>query len=397
MFIHTVSEGETLFSIGRKYGVSATKIIENNDLAHPDRISVGQKLVIFTPTRTYTVRGGDTLESISRRFGVGYKAILRANPSLCAKECPHPEEVLAIKYDVPSHGAAVLNGYFYKGCTKERLMLALAYSNCISVSAYKANAHGGIDRLFNDAATVDCIREHNRRAIMRVYDGRDAGAIKINADKYIRALADAAKRRGYDGIALGAYNAAKGEGLGEFLMSLKKHLLSEGLSLTLEVDGNEPEEYSEIADACVLISDKCALEEIPSFAECEEQLYNDFAQKSDSSKTFIDLSPFAYADNMPISHREAHELAYRMNKEILYDPDKKICHFEYSRFHKGKRASTRVIFESPENIKAKLGLLSSLGYMGISFDVERVPVEHLMMCAATFACGTDYTPLSLDI
>ena len=85
MHIHTVKEGETVFHIARKYGVSPAKIIENNGLINPDRISVGQKLLILTPTRTYTVRGGDTLKKISRRFGVKERCILRANPYLPAQ------------------------------------------------------------------------------------------------------------------------------------------------------------------------------------------------------------------------------------------------------------------------------------------------------------------------
>ena len=73
MVIHTVKSGETLYKISKLYGVSPAKIIENNGLRHPDRLSVGKKLLILTPTKSYTVRGGDTIERIARRFGVSDK------------------------------------------------------------------------------------------------------------------------------------------------------------------------------------------------------------------------------------------------------------------------------------------------------------------------------------
>ena len=47
MIIHTVKTGDTVFNIARKYGVAPHKIIENNELLNPDRLTVGEKLLIF--------------------------------------------------------------------------------------------------------------------------------------------------------------------------------------------------------------------------------------------------------------------------------------------------------------------------------------------------------------
>jgi LysM repeat protein len=43
---HTVQLGETLYSIGRMYGVNPTKIAEANDLANPNCIYAGEVLYI---------------------------------------------------------------------------------------------------------------------------------------------------------------------------------------------------------------------------------------------------------------------------------------------------------------------------------------------------------------
>ena len=44
--IHVVQRGETLTGIARKYGVTVAAIVEANDLADPNRIYAGQRLVI---------------------------------------------------------------------------------------------------------------------------------------------------------------------------------------------------------------------------------------------------------------------------------------------------------------------------------------------------------------
>ncbi len=47
--VHRVAAGETLFAIARRYGVTIQAIVNANQLANPDRLSVGQELII--PTR----------------------------------------------------------------------------------------------------------------------------------------------------------------------------------------------------------------------------------------------------------------------------------------------------------------------------------------------------------
>ncbi len=397
MHIHTVKEGETVFHIARKYGVSPAKIIENNGLTNPDRISVGQKLLILTPTRTYTVRGGDNLEKISRRFGVKERSILRANPYLSGTDATYPEQVLAIKYDQPVHGAAVLNGYYYDGCSRDRLMLALAHCNCITVSAYRTGKGGKLQCVFDDGEVVRSVREGGRASIMRVYDPREWSELAESESNYRSNIVRTAKEKGYAGIALGAYRAAKNPLFKGFLFSLKKDMLAEGMHLFYEYNGEGCEDGCEIADGCVLIYEKCALDEIPTFDEGEKKFYTDFALRQDSSKAFLDLSPFAYANGRCITKAEADDIAYKMKSKIGYDPQTMICSFDYASFGRGERGRTTVRYEAMENIKAKLDLAGELGFMGISFDIMRVPIEHLMMISTSFACGADYVLSSFDM
>ena len=50
MIIHTVSSGQSLWTIANYYGVSVASIIETNELTYPNRLVIGQALVIPTGT-----------------------------------------------------------------------------------------------------------------------------------------------------------------------------------------------------------------------------------------------------------------------------------------------------------------------------------------------------------
>ena len=88
---HVVQRGETLSSIARRYGVSASALASANGVSDPRSLRAGQRLRIPAggstvaarsappPVRTYTVRRGDTLSSIARRHGVTVGELLAAN------------------------------------------------------------------------------------------------------------------------------------------------------------------------------------------------------------------------------------------------------------------------------------------------------------------------------
>ena len=82
MIIYTVKEGDSVYSIAKQNNTTPSRIITDNNLENPERLSVGQTLVLLYPTLTYTVRGGDTLLSIANAYGVSLNQLWRNNPSL---------------------------------------------------------------------------------------------------------------------------------------------------------------------------------------------------------------------------------------------------------------------------------------------------------------------------
>lgn len=78
MLIHVVAPGETLWQIANRYGVTPEETAAVNGLENPDRLVVGQALVI--PSEDfYIVQPGDTLWSIARAYGTTVQTIAREN------------------------------------------------------------------------------------------------------------------------------------------------------------------------------------------------------------------------------------------------------------------------------------------------------------------------------
>lgn len=87
---YTVSSGDTLYSIARKFGVTVAQLRDANNLSS-DTLSIGQILKIPTNNDdgdenvppsgnvTYTVQRGDTLFSIASRYGISVNELRQAN------------------------------------------------------------------------------------------------------------------------------------------------------------------------------------------------------------------------------------------------------------------------------------------------------------------------------
>jgi LysM repeat protein len=103
---HVVQRGETLGTISQRYGVRWQDIVAHNNIPNPNRILVGQQLVIMsagdaptgtsatppvaadpvvasapapTQAQTHVVQRGEYLSSIARRYGISWTVIARAN------------------------------------------------------------------------------------------------------------------------------------------------------------------------------------------------------------------------------------------------------------------------------------------------------------------------------
>lgn len=81
---YTVKSGDTLSGIANKYSTTVDALVKLNQISNPNVIRVGQVLKISgassaSKTQTYVVKSGDNLSSIAKKFGTTYQKIAKDN------------------------------------------------------------------------------------------------------------------------------------------------------------------------------------------------------------------------------------------------------------------------------------------------------------------------------
>lgn len=89
---HTVASGETVWLISQKYGSTVAAVAGANNLANPDYIYSGQKLLI--PGK-HKVSQGETLWQIAQTYGTSVAAIADAS-GLANPDLLYPGQILTI-------------------------------------------------------------------------------------------------------------------------------------------------------------------------------------------------------------------------------------------------------------------------------------------------------------
>lgn len=78
---HTISRGETLTSIARRYGTTVQELVALNGITNPDLIYAGTTIRVpaTTGTRNYVIRRGDTLSGLAQQYGTTVNELVRLN------------------------------------------------------------------------------------------------------------------------------------------------------------------------------------------------------------------------------------------------------------------------------------------------------------------------------
>lgn len=82
MFIHVVQKGDVLWKIADYYKTDINSIVEANALPDPNKLLVGQALLIPTENNKYTIKAGDTAWKIAQNHGVTVQDLLWENKIL---------------------------------------------------------------------------------------------------------------------------------------------------------------------------------------------------------------------------------------------------------------------------------------------------------------------------
>ena len=144
MTIHVVQPGDTVYTIARQYDVPMQRIIADNEMHEPARLTPGQTLVIQFPKRVYTVQPGDTLSSIAAKSGTTIYQLWQNNPQLGGNNAIIPGQQLVISYEGVKKGAFAVNGYAYPNIDPSILRKTLPYLTYLSVFSFGVQPDGSI-------------------------------------------------------------------------------------------------------------------------------------------------------------------------------------------------------------------------------------------------------------
>lgn len=183
MIIHTVSPGESVYSIARKYGVPSSEIIEANRLPDPDALVVGQTLVIPGNFTMHTVSSGDSMFSIARDYGVSLSALLRANPGITNYERLQIGQTVIVPVRSPKLGEIYVNGYAFPNISMEVLRDTLPYLTYLSIFSYQVRPDGSLTTI-NDTPLIEAARRANVAPMMvitNIEEGASFSSVLANS------------------------------------------------------------------------------------------------------------------------------------------------------------------------------------------------------------------------
>ncbi len=403
MIIHTVQKGDSLYNLSRRYGVSATKIAEDNNLKSLDNLNVGQTLVILLPEKSYTVRNGDTLDSIARRFNTSVMELMRNNPVLGGESEIYPGQALAISYPERRYGDITVNGYAFPNISREVLKRTLPYLTYLSIFSTSVQNDGTLKDL-NDADLISIAKDYSVLPTMVLTNLSENGGFSEELvanilsnnetkERLINEIYNRIKEKGYSGVDvdfeyIGANYASE---YTDFINKLRQKLCPEGYYVFVDLPPKTSEEqrgllyegqnYSDIgnaANAVMLMTYEWGYTFSPPMPVAPIDRVREVAlfasEEIPPDKITLGIPNYGYEWTLPfvegesraksISNSGALDLAMQKNARIEYDAIAQTPYFIFYERENGKPVEHIVYFEDANSIKAKLDLVYELGFKG---------------------------------
>ena len=175
MILYTVQNGDTLYGIGKRYGIEPAILARDNGIAEPANLTVGQTLVLLQPRTVYTVAAGDTLYGVAQRFGVSVGDLWRNNLFLGGKTQLTAGQILNV---VPEPTATQrefsVNAYVYDSVNRDLLQKMLPYLTYLTIFSYTVEEDGEL-LAPDDEALVEIARQYGVAPIMLVASLNERG------------------------------------------------------------------------------------------------------------------------------------------------------------------------------------------------------------------------------
>ena len=160
MVIYTIGKGDSVYSIASKYGMSPQKVIDDNGIADPQQLVVGQALVLMVDSVSHAVEPGESLYTIARSYQTTVQQLLEANPQITDSSRILAGQTITIPVTTQKLGTIDVNGYAIPGISEAVLADTLPYLTYISIFSYQVKADGTLIPANDEAILQAALKEH---------------------------------------------------------------------------------------------------------------------------------------------------------------------------------------------------------------------------------------------
>ena len=404
MIIYTVKEGDSVYSIAKKNNTTPSRIITDNNLDNPQKLSIGQTLVLLYPTLTYTVRGGDTLNSIANAYGVSLNQLWRNNPQLAGGNYIYPGQILNIAYETPPLGTVKTNGYAYPYIDRSVLRTTLPYLTYLSIFTYGIRPDGTlIPPTGGDSELIALAREYGTTPLMMLTSLTEEGTFSNElvagilqnealADRVIENTLAVLREKGYGGLDVDfEYIPAEyREAYPAFLNKLREQLTPEGYVLFASLapkssadqrgllyEGHDYGAVGNAVDYSLLMTYEWGYQFGPPLAVAPIRNVEEVVRYAVSvippEKILLGVPNYGYDWPLPyvkgeteakgLSTTAAFDLAYQKGATIMFDEESQAPYFNYY----DENGKEHVVwFENARSVQARLDLVNKYSLGGIS-------------------------------
>lgn len=405
MQIHVVKNGETLNQIANMYSVSPQFLAESNKIPDPNKLVVGQTIVIPINGSYYFVQPGDSLYSIGNMYNVNYLYLANINGI-------DPNNYLPVGFRlyIPpmAKTSKETNAYIEPYGQEVAKSLETAANEAAPLLTYLAPFSYEI----NDDGTLKppllnnfkAIAEDNNATLMMVVtnlrDGQfdqDLGRLILTdptvQNKLLDEIVRVATENGFRDVHFDMefLPIDLKEDYNEFLRKAKARLEPLGILMSTALapktsseqkgawyEAHDYKAHGEIADFVVLMTYEWGYSGGPPLPVSPIQPVREVVEYAlteiPASKIMLGQNLYGYDWTLPfveggefakaISPQRAIEIASENNATIQYDYNQQAPFIEYT---DSEQKDHIIWFEDARSIQTKLNLIKELGLRGISY------------------------------
>jgi len=401
LVIHTVRQGDSIYSIANRYDVPMQKIIADNRLENPERLVVGQTIVVLSDTTNHIVEPGESLYSIARQYGVTVSGILRINPDITNPSRLEVGQVIVIPVPSKKLGTIEVNGYAFPNINRTTLADTLPHLTYISIFSYQVRPDGSLAPI-EDTSIIQTARQQKVAPLMVITNIKEGGSFDSDLantiltneqvqntlfDNIIKTLG-----KGYYGLDIDfeyLYPRDR-ENYNRFIKRAVDTLHPLGYTVTtalapktstgqigLLYEAHDYAFHGATVDHVVIMTYEWGFTYSEARAVAPINLVEEVIQYAvsviPSKKILMGIPNYGYNWTLPfvqgsaaqsLSHTAAVNLAASVNARIEFDTT---AQSPYFRYYDSSRRQHEVWFEDARSIEAKLKLVDQYNLGGVSY------------------------------